>query len=125
MSEGDGPGAGGLKEAIRLPVGITVETLSGVSEEFSVADKIALGDAQMRKLVSFWIMILFGAVNGFTLVFIAWLACVDQHELKIQMIYPGERLVTAQLVMALLGATTVQLGTISVIMAKYVFKPPG
>jgi len=40
-------------------------------------------------------------------------------------VQPGERLVDKDVIMSLLGASTVQLGSIAVIMAKYVFKPPG
>jgi hypothetical protein len=36
----------------------------------------------------------------------------------------AERVVTAQVLMALLGATTVQLGSMAVIMAKYLFPGP-
>lgn len=90
----------------------------------NVKDRIALKDAGVRQAVSIWIMALFGVVNLFTLGLIVWLAFGDRHELKLRLIDPAGRLVTAQVVMALLGATTVQLGTIAVIMARYVFKQP-
>jgi len=54
-----------------------------------------------------------------------WLASVDQTELAAKLITPNARLINNQVIIALLGATTVQLGTVAVIMAKYVFKVPG
>lgn len=91
----------------------------------TVRDRIALQDAQMRKALSIWIMVLFAVVNLFTLGFLVWLTCGDRHELKLHLIEASGRLVNAQVVMALLGATTVQLGSIAVIMTRYVFKAPG
>lgn len=90
----------------------------------TVPEQIALQDAQIRKAMSVWIMVLFAVVNLFTLGFIVWLTFGDRHELKSHLIEASGRLVDAQVVMALLGATTVQLGTIAVIMARYVFKAP-
>jgi len=100
------------------------EPLSELVDRLSVPDQIALQDAQMRKALSIWIMVLFAVVNLFTLGFIVWLTFGDRHELKLHLIEASGRLVNAQVVMALLGATTIQLGTIAVIMARYVFKAP-
>ncbi len=70
-------------------------------------------------------MCLFGATNLFMLVLIIWLAKIDQAQLAGHLISATDRLVDNQVLIALLGATTVQLGTVAVIMAKYVFKAPG
>ncbi len=50
---------------------------------------------------------------------------MDQTELAAKLIGPGDQIVNGKVLMALLGATTVQLGTIALIMARYVFKAPG
>ncbi len=99
------------------------KSLSEANDSVSVQDRIALQDAQMRKALSIWIMVLFAVVNLFTLGFIVWLTFGDRHELKLHLIEASGRLVNAQVVMALLGATTVQLGTIAVIMARTSSKP--
>jgi hypothetical protein len=91
----------------------------------TVAEKISWSDAQIRKSVSRTIMGLFVVVNVFMLGLVVWLAWVDQTELAAKLITPTARLINNQVIIALLGATTVQLGTVAVIMAKYVFKTPG
>jgi hypothetical protein len=90
-----------------------------------VQDQIALSDADIRRRVAMWIMWLFGAVNVITMLFIFVLFCSDQSELSAKEIGPGDRIVDAEVLMSLLGATTVQLGTIALIMARYLFKAPG
>jgi len=91
----------------------------------SVSDQVLLSDAQTRKVLSRQIMNMFVIVNGFTLVLLAGLVLLDQYDLAVRLVKPGDRLVGEQVLIALLGATTVQLGTIAVIMARYVFKAPG
>jgi hypothetical protein len=48
---------------------------------------------------------------------IAWFASLDQANIEHNLIKPAERIVTAQVIMSLLGATTVQVGAIAVIIA--------
>jgi len=91
----------------------------------TVQDQIALSDADIRRRMALWIMWLFGAVNVITMLFIFVLFCFDQSDLGAKVIGPGDRIVNAEVLMSLLGATTVQLGTIAVIMARYIFKAPG
>ena len=89
-----------------------------------VKDQIALSDAAIRRNVAAWIMALFGIVNLFMLGFIVWLAWMDHAEMVTGLIKPADRLVDNKVVIALLGATTVQLGAIAVIITKFVFKSP-
>jgi hypothetical protein len=70
-------------------------------------------------------MWVFGTVNLVTIAFIFWLAFADQAEIAAKLVPPPDRVVSRQVTMSLLGATTVQLGTIALIMARYVFKAPG
>jgi hypothetical protein len=67
-------------------------------------------------------MVMFLLANAFTLGVLIWLGREDQHDLVRKLIAPGDRLVNKDVIMSLLGATTVQLGSIAVIMARYVFK---
>ncbi len=69
-------------------------------------------------------MWLFGTVNIITIAFIIWLAVQDQTELAAKIILLADRVVNEQVVMSLLGATTVQLGTIAVIMTRSIFQAP-
>jgi hypothetical protein len=63
----------------------------------------------------------FIAANSVTLVALAGLVALDEINIALHLIAPGERIVGSQVIMALLGATTVQVGTIAVIIARYLF----
>jgi len=97
--------------------------LRKVLADLSVAEQIMLADAKIRRNLAYTIMGLFTAVNLATLVFVYALFLVDQSELAAKVIGPGERIVNASVVMTLLGATTVQLGSAMLIMARFVFRP--
>lgn len=92
----------------------------------STADKIALSDAGLRKLVAVAIVLAFLVVNGAVLWGI-WI--VFQTDIQL-LTRPGsnftaaDRLVTTNLLMTLVGATTVQLGALIVLMGKYLFPTP-
>ena len=72
------------------------------------------------------IMWAFIAGNGVTLVAFAALVWLDHLDIEAKVVQPSDRLVTSQVFMALLGATTVQVGTIAVLIARYLFpsRPP-
>ncbi len=63
----------------------------------------------------------FIVANSVTLAALGVLVLLDQVNIALRMVAPGERIVGSQVIMALLGATTVQLGTIAVIIARYLF----
>jgi len=92
-------------------------------DDLSIAERIALADAHVRRRIAYSIMGLFAAVNLATLVFVYLLFCADQADLAQKLIGPGDRIVNASVVMTLLGATTVQLGSAMLIMARFVFRP--
>ena len=56
-----------------------------------------------------------------TLGALAWLGWLDQTNIEHSLIKSGERIITPQVIMALLGATTVQVGAITVIISRYLF----
>jgi hypothetical protein len=64
--------------------------------------------------------------NGLTLVAIALLAILDEFNIAWDWITAGDRIISAQVIMTLLGATTVQVGAIAVLIARYLFpgRPP-
>ena len=64
--------------------------------------------------------------NVATLVAIAVLAILDEFNIAWDWIAAGDRIISAQVIMALLGATTVQVGAIAVLIARYLFpgRPP-
>ena len=90
----------------------------------SVADQIALSDARVRARVSYAIITAFLVVNLATLLGLYIIYTADAADLRAKLVAPGQRVIDSRVVMTLLGATTVQLGSMAVIMAKYLFPLP-
>ena len=97
-----------------------------MQEPLSVDDKIALSDAQIRveeqeqrKEMAKAFQSLFVGLNIIVLIIVIILLFVDQYNITRTM--PIDRLVTTEVLMSLIGATTVQLGTIMLTIANYVF----
>ena len=90
-------------------------------EGVSVADQVTLRDQGLREQMVDRILPAFLWANGLTLGAIAVLWLVDQFEIAFRLIAPGDRIITSQVIMALLAATTVQVGAIAAIIARYLF----
>ena len=98
----------------------------------SVVDQIALGDAQvrqqviqgnlnMRQRMARGVGWTFGIANGVTLLGVAVLAGLDQWNMVHRAFTTADRIVDQKVVMTLIGATTVQVGAISFVIARYLF----
>ena len=98
--------------------------LEDVERGLSVKDRIALGDASIRRQIAIVIMALFAITNVLSVIFIGVLYYFDQHDIADHLIPATTRVITPSVVMSLLGATTVQLGAIAVIMARGIFNVP-
>jgi hypothetical protein len=64
---------------------------------------------------------IFIGANFVTLLVMAGLVWLDQGNVASHSIAPGDRIITSQVFMVLLGATTVQVGSIAFIIAQYLF----
>ncbi|MEI8395420.1 MAG: hypothetical protein WCF85_11835 [Rhodospirillaceae bacterium] len=89
----------------------------------NVKDQIAMGTFELRKELSQQIIKIFKLSNLFILVMIGLVFFSDCLFLKWDLIKPENRLVNGQVLMAVIGATTVQLGAVMYLMAKYLFAP--
>ena len=78
-------------------------------------------DAGLRKRMAYWTIGAFIGANLVTLIALGSLASLDQSNIASKLIPPGDRIITSQVFIALLGATTVQVGAIMVIIARYLF----
>ena len=98
----------------------------------TVDQRIALGDAQvrqqvtqgnldMRQRMARGVRWTFGIANGVTLVGVAILACLDQWNMVHHTITTADRIIDQKVVMTLIGATTVQVGAIAYLIARYLF----
>lgn len=87
----------------------------------SVSDQIAVQDASLRRWMAVRVVWTFIVANAVTLIVIGGLAWLDQHDLSAKLISPPDRIIDRQVILGLLGATTIQLGTIAAIMARYLF----
>ncbi len=90
-------------------------------EGLSVADQVALRTQDLREWMADRVVPAFLWANGLTLAAIGLLVVVDEINLARGIIAPGDRIIGGQVIMALLGATTVQVGTVAVIIARYLF----
>ena len=100
-----------------------VVSLDAVAERegLSVADQIALQDAEQRKAITGRMLQTFIAANTVTLVGVALLVVLDEINLWSKLAPAGDRIITQQVIIGLLAATTVQVGAITVIIARYLF----
>ena len=90
-------------------------------EGLSIADQVALRTQELREWMADRVVPAFLWANGMTLGAIAVMWLVDEINLARGIIAPSDRIIGSQVIMALLGATTVQVGTIAVIIARYLF----
>jgi hypothetical protein len=98
-----------------------IVSLAQEAEKLSVAELVALRDADLRKWMAERIMPTFLWTNLLTLVAIGVLFIIDEFNVVRNIGTPRDRIITSQVIMALLGATTVQIGTIAVVIARYLF----
>jgi hypothetical protein len=100
-----------------------VISLDAVAERegLSVADQIALQDAEQRRAITGRMLQTFIAANTVTLVGVALLVVLDEINLWAKLAPAGDRIITQQVIIGLLAATTVQVGAITVIIARYLF----
>jgi hypothetical protein len=111
------------QEPATVRVKAEVISLDDVAERegLSVADQIALQDAEQRKAITGRMLQTFIAANTVTLVGVALLVVLDEINLWAKLAPAGDRLITQQVIIGLLAATTVQVGAITVIIARYLF----
>ena len=69
-------------------------------------------------------MILFAVSNVFVLFGLGIVFGLDCVQLQAKLIAPTQRIITGPVVMSLLGATTVQLGTVIFTIARAIFPIP-
>jgi hypothetical protein len=95
---------------------------------YSIDEQIALHhaalrqqDADLRKWMVDRVVPAFLWANGLTLAALGLLVVLDEINLASHLIAAGDRIIGAQVIMALLGATTVQVGAIAAIITRYLF----
>ena len=88
---------------------------------FSPPDPIALGDLEIRKNFADRVMILFAIANVGVLLGLGVIFAFDHIQLAAGLTKPSDRIVDGKVIMALLGATTVQLGTVIYTITRAIF----
>jgi hypothetical protein len=112
--------------ALQPPASLTtlragkIASLSGIRTG-TVEEEIALSEAALRQDVAATIVRTFIKVNGVVLAIVAVTFASDCALLFLGKIAPADRIVSTNLLIALISATTVQLGSIALSMGKYVF----
>jgi len=90
-------------------------------EKLSVDDELKRRDADLREWMANRIVPAFLLANGLTLGAIGVLWLVDELNVVFHLAAPSDRIITSGVIMALLGATTVQVGAIAAVIARYLF----
>jgi hypothetical protein len=98
-----------------------VETISLEERAEKVAGTPAEREQVMREMVVGYIIPTFTVINLAVLFAVGVLAFLDQWNIMCGRIVPAGRVVTPQVIIALLGATAIQMGSIAVIIARYLF----
>lgn len=125
--------AGSNKEINLAPSDLTQKnTIStfevGLNKEvaaFSTADQIALGDLEIRKQFAAQIIKLFVFSNLFVMVALGVCFWSDYTQIASRLISEDHRIIDNKVIMALLGATTVQLGAVIYTMTQAIFPTQG
>lgn len=94
-------------------------------EGLTVGEEIALTNSRVRTRVTYVIVAAFVLANALTLAGVAYVFRADNANLLAKITTADQRVITSQVVITLLGATTVQLGAFALIMGKYLFPTPG
>jgi hypothetical protein len=87
----------------------------------SADDQVALGDLAIRKSFARNIIWLFTGVNVIVLIGVGLIFNADCQQISARQIAPAQRIISSHVVMALIGATTVQLGTVVLTIAQAIF----
>lgn len=102
--------------------GLAAVNLNGEVKEFrNVDDEVKRGDLAIRQRFARDVMLLFFATNIFVMVGLGWLAVNEAAAIADKTLAAADRIVDAKVVMTLLGATTVQLGTVIFTIARAIF----
>ena len=107
------------------PAPVTDVSLNQEVDEFTTADRIAIGDLEIRKNFANRVMLLFAITNLGALVGLALVFWQDCAQLAAHLTKPTDRIIDAKVIMALLGATTVQLGTVIYTITRAIFPSHG
>ena len=83
--------------------------------------EVKRGDLDIRRRFARDVMLLFVATNVFVMAGLGWLALHESAALAAKTMTAADRIVDAGVVMTLLGATTVQLGTVIYTIARAIF----
>jgi hypothetical protein len=100
---------------------ITAVPLSQFEGTVTVAEQIALTDATVRAHVSYAVAGAFVATNLLTAIGVAYIFIQDNANLVASLITTSDRVITPNVVMTIIGATTIQLGALALTMGKYLY----
>ena len=96
-------------------------SLADEERELNVEDEIALRELQLRITTAERILKLFTIANGFVLAFVVVLLLADWFLIGRGLAKVDQRVVDKEVLMALLGATTIQVGAIMFSISAYLF----
>ena len=107
--------------APNIPLPGSLVPLTAFEGSVSVAEQIALTDAKVRQHVSYAIAGAFVVANVLTLAGVAYVFHEDNANVIVHAMTAQDRVITPGVVMAIVGATTVQLGALAFTMGRYLY----
>lgn len=99
-------------------------SLEEASQPVSVENRIALGEHEMRRNVAYAVIATFALLNLTVFALLTWFDSCDRALIVAGKLEPERRLLSTELLMTIVGATTVQMGAIAYIVATYLFPKP-
>ena len=109
----------------RPPVIRQVRTVISPDAAFSGSAQVVNLDHERFKLskqITPWVLALFGISTLVVMGLVVWLAKTDIGMIEQKLIKPNERLITENVIMTVIGATFVQLGTAAFLIVQSVFR---
>jgi len=90
-------------------------------QSLSVDDELKTREADLREWLASKVVPAFLWANGLTLGALGVLVLLDEVNIGLRLVTPADRIIDSRVIMALLGATTVQVGAIAAIIARSLF----
>lgn len=88
------------------------------------AEKLSVADG-MRKNFFVYVLWAFGVSNALVWILIVGMILTEHGLLAQKLVSPADRTITSNVVMTLIGATTVQLGVALIAITNFLFKTEG
>ena len=96
-------------------------TVTEAAANITVRERLDIEEWELRKTITTSIMNRFVTVNVSVLIIIAIIYIIDLFYIFHKVITPADRVITSNIIIAIIGATTVQFGAIAFAISQWLF----